>query len=250
MLISAPPSQDHPSGILSIQVHNITGLEVQKRQKQGKDDQEASEEDGFDTELPDSYCTIIMNHRKIYKTRTKPKTAKPFYNAGTERFVKDWTTTEIIISCRDSREKEEDALLGLVFLPLSMLFQDRSQVMDTYPLAGGVGYGRVRISMVWRSVALQLPPNLRGWDYGTLEIKGAVRPKGQLQENLKHDRIKIRTNLSRTKMHPHNGQWQSKRKDADESAFLAVRERYSSAMVIEFRKTSIGADKTPAFGVL
>jgi len=250
MLISAPPSEEYRSGILSIQVHNITGLEVQHLQKQGKGEQEADEEDESDAELPDSYCTIIMNHKKIYKTRTKPKTAKPFYNAGTERFVKDWTTTEIIISCRDSREKEDDALLGLVFLPLWKLFEDRSQVMDTYPLAGGVGYGRARISMVWRSVALQLPPNLRGWDYGTLEIKGAVRPKGQLQESLEHDRIKIRTNLARVKMHPRNGQWQSSKRDADNSSFLAVRDRYSSAMVIEFRKTSIGRDNTPAFCVL
>ncbi|KAK5952591.1 hypothetical protein OHC33_006183 [Knufia fluminis] len=250
MLISAPPSPDHRSGILSIQIHNITGLEVQKLQKQEKGDQDGDEEDESDTNLPDSYCNIIMNHKKIYKTRTKPKNAKPFFNAGTERFVKDWTTTEIIISCRDSREKEDDALLGVVFLPLRKVFEERSQIMNNYPLAGGVGSGRARISLVWRSVELQLPPNLRGWDYGTLEIKGAVRPKGDFNESLEHDRIKIRTNLSRTKLHPRDGQWQSKRRGEGENPFLAVRQRYSSAMVIEFRKTSIGPDKTPAFAVL
>jgi len=247
MLISGPPSKEHPSGILSIQIHNITGLELERQQKKSQ----ASEDDETDVELPDSYCTIMINHKKIYKTRTKPKTAKPFYNAATERFVRDWTTTELIISCRDSREKEDDALLGLVFLPLWKLFEDRAQIMDTYPLAGGIAYGRARISIVWRSITLQLPANLRGWDYGTLEIKGAVRPKGQLQESLEHDRIKIRTNLARTKMHPHNGQWQSsRRKSTDNSCFLAVRERYSSPMMIEFRKNAIGRDHTPAFCVM
>ena len=249
MLISAPPSQDHVSGILGVQIHNITGLEIQKHNKQDKGDEDFEDEDE-ESELPDSFCTIILNHRKIYKTRTKPKNAKPFFNAGTERFVKDWTTTEVVISVRDSREKEDDALLGVVYLPLRKLFEKRSQVMATYPLAGGVGYGRARISLVWRSIELQLPRNLRGWDYGTIEIKGAVRSKGQLQGSLDHDRIKLRTNLSRTKMQPQDGVWQAKHKDADGCVFLAVRSRYASALVIEFRKNTIGPDKTPAFGVL
>ena len=250
MIISAPPSPEHLSGILGIQIHNITGLEVQSLQKQEKGDQDPETEGDGESNLPDSYCTVIMNHRKIYKTRTKPKNAKPFFNAATERFVKDWTTTEIIISVRDSREKEDDALLGVIYLPLKKVFENRSQIMDNYPLAGGVGHGRARISLVWRSVELQLPQHLRGWDYGTIEIKGAIRPKGHMDDSLKSDRIKIRTNLGKTKLHPHEGLWHSRRRGKDESMFLPVRSRYSSAMMIEFRKSVIGPDKSPAFGVL
>ncbi|KAK5076264.1 hypothetical protein LTR64_006258 [Lithohypha guttulata] len=251
MIISAPPSKDYLSGILSIQIHNITGLEVMKSQKGSRDGDDLEVEgDNDDTHLPDSYCTIALNHKKIYKTRTKPRNAKPFFNAGTERFVKDWTTCELIVSVRDSREKEDDALLGVVYLPLWKLFSKRSQIMDMFPLAGGIGYGRARISLVWRSVDLKLPPHLRGWDYGTLEIKGAIRSPGQLDESLKHDRIKLRTNLSKTKFGHHNGQWQSSSKDGDDSVFLAVRNRYSSPLTIEFRKSVIGPDKTPAFCVL
>ncbi|KAJ9653101.1 hypothetical protein H2198_007676 [Neophaeococcomyces mojaviensis] len=249
MIISAPPSRDHLSGILSIQIHNITGLEIQNLQKKQDDDQNDDREEEAEqgSNVPDSYCTIILNHRKIYKTRTKPKNAKPFFNASTERFVKDWSTAEVIISVRDSREKEDDALLGVIYLPLKHVFAKRAQIMENFPLAGGIGYGRARISLVWRSVEMQLPANLRGWDYGTLEIKGAVQVKGHLEESLKQHRIKLRTNLSKTKMHGSDGKWQSKRND---SVFLAVRQRYASALIIEFRTSTFGPDKTPAFAVL
>ncbi|KAI1375097.1 hypothetical protein F4677DRAFT_140853 [Hypoxylon crocopeplum] len=250
MIVSAPPSADSVSGILSVQIHNITGLEVAKLQKQDKGDS-GDEEDEAEQhdDMPDSYCTIILNHKKIYKTRTKPKNSKPFFNAGTERFVRDWRDTEIIVSVRDSREREDDPLIGIVYLPLAKVFVNKSQVMENYPLVGGIGYGRARISMVWRSTELKLPPNLRGWDYGTLEIRGAIKAKADLPKSLTEHRIKIRTNLGHAKMYPDDCQWVSKSKK-EQAVFLAVRKRYSSAMVIEFRESMLGPDKTAAFAVL
>ncbi|KAI1801010.1 hypothetical protein F4811DRAFT_536056 [Daldinia bambusicola] len=251
MIISAPPSDDFVSGILSVQIHNITGLEVQRLQKKdkgddGDDEDEAEQRD----DMPDSYCTIIFNHKKIYRTRTKPKNSKPFFNAGTERFVRDWRDSEVIVSVWDSREREDDPLIGIVYLPLAKVFANRSQVMENYPLVGGIGYGRARISMVWRSVELKLPPNLRGWDYGTLEIRGAIKAKNDLPRSLIEHRIKIRTNLGHAKMYPKNGQWVSKGEEEHEAVFLAVRKRYASAVVIEFRESVLGPDKTAAFAVL
>ncbi|OTB07880.1 hypothetical protein M426DRAFT_317779 [Hypoxylon sp. CI-4A] len=251
MIISAPPSTDFVSGVLSVQIHNITGLEVQKLQKDdkgdgGDDEDEAEQHD----DMPDSYCTIIMNHKKIYKSRTKPKNSKPFFNAGTERFVRDWRDTQIIVSVRDSREREDDPLIGIVYLPLAKVFANRSQVMENYPLVGGIGFGRVRISMVWRSVEIKLPPNLRGWDYGTLELRGAIRAKRDLPKSLTEHRIKVRTNLGQAKMYPNNGQWVPKSRKENESVFLSLRKRYASAMVIEFRESVLGPDKTAAFAVL
>ncbi|KAI1768006.1 hypothetical protein GGR53DRAFT_479491 [Hypoxylon sp. FL1150] len=251
MIVSAPPSTEFVSGILSVQIHNITGLEVQKLQKEEKGDDEDESEQHED--MPDSYCTIIMNHKKIYKSRTKPKNSKPFFNAGTERFVRNWRDTEIIVSVRDAREREDDPLIGIVYLPLAKVFSKKSQVMENYPLVGGIGFGRVRISMVWRSVEIKLPPNLRGWDYGTLEIREPIEAKPGLPKSLTEHRIKIRTNLGSTKMYPDNGRWISKGKKgkkAEEAVFLAVRKRYASAMVIEFRESVLGPDKTAAFAVL
>lgn len=254
MMISSPPPEDYLSGIFSIQIHNITGLEVQSQQKRDKKHNEGDREDEAEQsdDLPSSYATIILNHQRIYRTRTKPKNAKPFFNAGTERFVSNWKTAEVMISVRDDRERENDALLGMVYLPLRRVFEERSQVMQSYPLVGGMGYGRARISMVWRSVDLKLPKELLGWNYGTLEVKCPVRSKsGASDDSFTHNRIKLKTNLMKAKLTAagdgHEGLWKPKH-DKD-SVFLAVRKRYSSALIIEFRKTVVGPDHTSQFGV-
>lgn len=265
MIISAPPPHDLHSGIFSIQIHNVTGLEVQKLNKRDKGDELDDREDEAEQNdnLPDSYCNVILNQKKIYRTRTKPKNSKPFFNAGTERFVKDWRTTEVMISVRDSRERENDPLLGMVYLPLGKVFAKRSQVVNIYPLAGGIGYGRIRISMVWRSVELKLSPELSGWDLGTLAVKGPVRIKNATDlDSLKSHRIKLRTNLGKVKMYPDDpdsgnrgtGEWRPRSKETsgedDDNVFMAVRRRYASPLVIEFRTSSFGPDRTPAFAVL
>lgn len=251
MIISAPPLEEYPSGILSVHIHNITGLEVQNLQKEDKgDDGDNEDEAEQSNDMPDSYCTIVLNHKKIYKSRTKPKNSKPFFNAGTERFIRDWRSAEVIISVRDAREREDDPLIGIVYLPLAKMFAKSSQVMENYPLVGGIGFGRARISMVWRSVEIKLPPNLMGWNYGTLEIRGAVKAKPGLPQELTQHRIKVRTNLGRTKMQPSEGHWEHKGKSGPDDVFLAVRKRYSSSLIIEFRKSVVGPDRTEAFAVL
>jgi len=119
--------------------------------------------------------------------------------------------------------------------------------MDFYPLAGGIGFGRIRISMVFRSVELQLAPELLGWDYGTLELKGAIKPKGTFPEDLQNDRMRARSNLAKGKYAAEEGKWVPKH--GKESVFLACRNRYAMPLIIEYRKSSFGADTTPAFGV-
>lgn len=255
MIISAPPPEEFPSGVLSVQIHNITGLEVQKlRKRDNKNgDSDIEEETETDDDMPDSYCNIILNHKKIYRTRTKPKNSKPFFNAGTERFIRDWRNCEVIVAVRDAREREDDPLIGIVYLPIGKLLKDRSQVMQMFPLVGGIGFGRARISIVWRSVELKLPPTLLGWDYGTLEIRGAIRVRGSLPQKPTKSRLKIRSDLGRVKMYPNDdqGEWLLKGKDSrNQSAFLPVRKRYSSALVLEFRESTLGPDKSPAFAVL
>ncbi|KMQ81602.1 hypothetical protein RF55_25811, partial [Lasius niger] len=138
MINSAPPPDDYPSGLLSLQIHNITGLELQRwrkrRAEDDDDDDEASDEEETGESLPSSYCTVIVNHSKTFKTRTKPQNAKPFFNAGCERFVRDWRDCEVFFSVRDARLHEDDPLLGIVHLPLGDVFKERSQVMGFCPL--------------------------------------------------------------------------------------------------------------------
>ena len=250
IIASSPPPEKYPTGIFSIEIHNITGLQFETLNKSMGEGEEANDTEEGNADLPSSYCTIILNQQKVFETRTKPKNSKPFFNAGTERLIRDWRNTEVIISVRDSRVHEDDPLLGIVYLPLGHFLSGRSQINETFPLVGGIGYGRIRVSMVFRSCVIQLPRELLGWDYGTLEITGPIIAK-DLATDLQSLRLKVRTSINRGKMYSIGGnqqvQWAGKR---DRNVHLAVRKRYSSCLVIEFRKHSAAFDKTPAFAVL
>lgn len=248
IIISAPPPHAYPTGLFSIQIHSISGLQFEQINKNKSQGNEGDDTEEGNDDLPSSYCTIILNHQAIFRSRTKPKNNKPFFNAGTERMIKDWRTTEIMISVRDARVHEEDALLGIIYLNLGRLFHQRCQIMDTFPLVGGIGYGRARISMVFRSLQLQLPKELIGWDYGTLEITGSITSK-DLGADLRGLRLKLHSSVNRCKMYSpeSDGKWSSKK---DRSIRLAVVKRYRSCVVIEFRKSSITMDTTPAFAIL
>jgi hypothetical protein len=258
LIIASPPSEDYPAGILSIQIHQITGLQLEQLNKQkASANEEATDEEEEGDDLPSAYCTIILNHKKVFKTRTKPKNSKPFFNAGTERFIRNVRNTEVHIAVRDARIHEDDALLGIVYLPLEKVFQERSQINGTFPLAGGVGYGRVRVSMVFRSVQVQLPRGLDGWDYGTVDVKPSVKAIN-IPEDLQPLRLKVHTRTSRAKLHSRgrNGKvhtsddgqavWTTTRSKAIR---LPVRARYRTPLMFQFRQDAALRDHTPAFGI-
>lgn len=250
MTASAPPPDDFPSGIFSIQIHNITGLSLAKLSKSDVEKEihhEDEEEDGKG--LPSAYCTVIINHKKIFKTRTKPRNGKPFYNAGTERFIGDWRNTEVHISVRDSRVDENDALIGIVHLPLGEILKERSQINAHYPLTGGIGYGRVRISMMWRSVQLSASPEMLGWEYGTLEVKSGVS-SANIPSDLSDLKLKLHSNISSGKLYADKeGQgWKSRK--GNRSLFLPYQKRYASCLGVRFKRNGLLKDKTAAFAVL
>lgn len=261
LLIGSPPPSKYCSGIFSIQIHQITGLElesIQQKTPRHNDAKESSDEQEDSDDLPSSYCNIIINHSKVYKTRTKPKNAKPFFNAGTERFIRDWRSTEVMLSVRDSRVHENDPLLGIVYLPLSKVFEHRSQVIDSYPLVGGIGYGRARVSMVFRALKLELPRELQGWDYGTLEfVDSPWIEKSKFPQDFHSQRITARTSIDKGKLVSSQArgsdegdrvEWSGKH---NRSVCLAVRKRYATSLVLEFRNSSaLGTDRTTAFAIL
>lgn len=258
LIVATPPSDEYPSGILSIQIHQITGLqlEVLNKKKEDSNSEAATDEEEESDDLPSSYCTIILNHKKVFKTRTKPKNSKPFFNAGCERFIRDVRNTEVHIAVRDARVHEDDPLLGIIYLPLEKVFHKRSQINSTFPLSGGVGYGRARISMVFRSIQLQVPKPMLGWEYGTLDIQHRVKAI-DLPKDIQPLRMKIRTRTTRGKMHSRNrnghveqenGQavWSTRN---NKPIRLPVRQRYSTPMIIEFRQDATLKDHTVAFGI-
>ncbi|MCJ1313286.1 hypothetical protein MMC25_006963 [Agyrium rufum] len=174
-----PPDPLWPSGIVSIVVHQIVNLELENIQgsegnRKGRE-YEPAKPAGENTEeeskkLPSSYCTILLNDTLVYRTRAKAVSSKPIFNAGTERFVRDWKTTILTVTVRDQRYRQHDPILGVIPLRLTDILQTSSQVTRWYPLDGGVGFGRARISLLFRSVETRLPPNMLGWDVGTFEF--------------------------------------------------------------------------------
>ncbi|KAG0149934.1 hypothetical protein CROQUDRAFT_39134 [Cronartium quercuum f. sp. fusiforme G11] len=179
--LNTPPPPQWKSGILSIIVHHINNLERANLKgasgdREGATGQDTAAPSEQDNNLPSGYCEIIVNDLMVYKTRVKQYTTMPFFEAGTEIFVRDWTETVVRVSVRDSRLREKDPLLGVINIDLEDLFEQSgsSQVTQLFSLQEGVGFGRARISLLFQPVELDLPKNLLGWDTATLEITSPI----------------------------------------------------------------------------
>jgi len=199
-----PPNRHMKSGILSVIVHHINNLERanlkgadgDREGAQGQDTAAPSEQDD---NLPSGYCELIIDDVMCYKTRVKAYTTMPFFEAGTEKFIRDWTETVIRIAVRDSRIREKDPLLGVINIDLEQLLEESgsSQVTRIFSLQEGVGFGRAQISVLFESVQMQLPKNLLGWNTATLEITSPIR--AELSDELaaylkkKGQKLKLKT---------------------------------------------------------
>lgn len=158
-----PPDPLWPSGVCSVVVHQIVNLELENIEgsngsRKGRE-YEPAIPSGENTEevskkLPSSYCTILYNDQlvipryssiepsltptQVYRTRAKVVSSKPIFNAGTERFMRDWRSGIVTITVRDQRHRQHDPILGVVPLKLSEILRSSSQVTRWYPLDGGI----------------------------------------------------------------------------------------------------------------
>lgn len=199
-VVHTPPDPLWPSGVVSIVVHQIVNLELanvkgSNGKRKGREYEPARPEAGEIKEetgkkLPSSYCTILINDELAYKTRTKVVSSKPIFEAGTERFIRDWRSAIITVTVRDARNRQHDPIIGVVPLKLSDVLLTSSQSTRWYPLDGGIGFGRVRISLLFRSVELKLPPPQLGFgEIGTFEFTSdtikAINYDGSARSRLK-----------------------------------------------------------------
>jgi hypothetical protein len=258
-----PPDPLWPSGICSVIVHQIVNLELEnikgsegnrkgREYEPAKASGETTEEQGGN--LPTSYCTILFNDELVYRTRAKAVSAQPIFNAGTERFMRDWRSGIVTVTVRDSRNREHDPILGVVPLKLSDVLDASSQVTRWYPLDGGIGFGRIRISVLFRSVETRLPPNMLGWDVGTFEFRSdRVVATGYNH----HAKLKLRTGgsigkIPRTEARKVEGgdgyYWDIAKKDGKYDVRLPVKYRYRSPVVFEFHVS--GKRKADAYSVI
>jgi hypothetical protein len=184
----------------------------------------------------------LYNDQLVYRTRAKAVSSKPIFNAGTERFMRDWRSGLVTITVRDQRNREHDPILGVVPLKLSEILNKSSQVTRWYPLDGGIGFGRIRISLLFRSVETRLPPNMLGWDVGTFEfLSDRILAIG----TIKNAKIKLRTGgsvgkIPRTQCHKTDegdGVYWDISAANDKQVRLPVKHRYRSPIVFEFHVT-------------
>lgn len=168
--------------------------------------------------------------------------SKPIFNAGTERFIRDWRSALVTVTVRDQRNREHDPILGVVPLKLSDILTKSSQVTRWYPLDGGIGFGRVRISLLFRSVETRLPPSMLGWDVGTFEfLSDRILATGWN----KNTKLKLRTGgsvgkIPRTQCHKTDegdGVYWDVSAAAGKQMRLPVKHRYRSPIVFEFHVT-------------
>lgn len=63
----------------------------------------------------------------------------PYFEAGTERFIRDWTKTVVRVQVRDARTREKDPVLGIVTVNLKDLFTSSSEVTRLFSIQEGIG---------------------------------------------------------------------------------------------------------------
>lgn len=205
VLCRSPPDFDYP-GIVSIQIHQINELGITNPKEklhtrngrardfeveQGKEDDSGS--------APSSYCCVMLNDELVYKTRTRAYTNRPIFNASFERFLRSARDSRIRIAVRDQRFREEDPIIGILPLSLSEELENQGQVTRWYPLSEGIGFGYIRVSILFRNIKCQLQSPLQGWNLGTLRIFSikAVLDDPKDGDKMKDCSLKIDTTLGR-----------------------------------------------------
>ncbi|KAH8920996.1 hypothetical protein BT69DRAFT_1351959 [Atractiella rhizophila] len=203
-VLCTPPDPEYPSGVISVIVHQIVDLgrhkarntyKQRKKMSVGAEEQAegilvgvsravvvgfrdadaglmGQEEEGDDA--PSSYCKLYLNDEAIYKTRVKAYTANPFFNAGTEKFLPDWRSAKFAVAVLEKEEDSDEKLMGTVQLNIGEALKNASCVSNFYSIADGVGYGKIKISILFRSIDTQLPKNLLNFNLGTLELLNDV----------------------------------------------------------------------------
>ncbi|CAL3968753.1 unnamed protein product [Diplocarpon coronariae] len=265
---TTPPDPSLPSGICSILIHQIENLEVERPSGSFGSYQpwtpaqitgENTDEEG--EELPSSYCTILQDDELVFRTRTKVHSSNPIFNAQTERFVRDWRNSVFTITCRNSINREHDSILGAITIKLSEVLHTSSQATKIFALDGGMGYGRIMVSILFRSVDLQLPRNLLGWDLGSFELLGdKVLVENDRSGLLKSSRIAIHTDVGKSSISrkwieqdSQGTAWNLQRikeggKDMQKHRIIVpVRRRYQAPIRLEF--FSKGSRKPVAYAI-
>ncbi|KAL1409964.1 hypothetical protein Q8F55_003963 [Vanrija albida] len=181
----ARPTAERSSGVLQFHIHQCVDLELEslsgsysadvskrKSAAMGKPaladvvDRAPSEI----TNPPSAYVEVHLNDKLVYRTRTKQLNPMPYFNAVSERFIRDWQLAKITFVVKDARDREHDPILGVVNLRLRDVFKKRAQETHWYPLVGGLGWGKLRLSLLFKPLDMQLPKGISMYEVATFEV--------------------------------------------------------------------------------
>ncbi|CAG8671086.1 3552_t:CDS:10, partial [Acaulospora colombiana] len=222
--------------INNLERQNLKGASGDAREGQAGQDTDEPSEQG--SNLPSGYCEIIVNDDMVYKTRVKQYTSMPFFEAGTEVFIRNWQETVVRVVVRDSRLREKDPILGIVNLPLAEVLKEGSEVTRLFSIQEGVGFGRANISVLFKAVDAKLPPHMLGWDTGTVEIlkpiEVSIEPEHQSSFSLSKQSLVVTTTDSTEKIGSPVGDSDNARIIWNvDTVRLPVYSRYTSSLTFE-----------------
>lgn len=113
-----------------------------------------------------------------------------------------------------------------------------SEVTRFYSLEKGLGTGRIRISLLFRPVEAKLPPNLLGFDTGTIDIRSITVHDAHMDLSRCEIRVKTTTGESEERI---SYKAMDHRPDSTPFAWvpdggtqLPVRQRYPAALLVSF----------------
>ncbi|KAG0793074.1 hypothetical protein G6F21_003887 [Rhizopus arrhizus] len=168
-----PFDPEHTNGILSVTIHQAVDLEIGDPATLPSDDRFKHPYNPGAVVNP--YALLYVNDNKVFRTRTKLRNPSPHWNAITEHFIRNVNDAFIRISVKTALELERDPVLGTKAISLRDLFADQSdkfkECQKWVPLADGIGFGKVLLSIKYKPVKMTLPRSLQGSDVGTLIVE-------------------------------------------------------------------------------
>ncbi|KAK2595380.1 hypothetical protein QQS21_006916 [Conoideocrella luteorostrata] len=237
------PDPDLPSGILGLTIHQCINVEIDNPNKKSlghvkvrgqdsdgeDDDEEQTVNIGY---IPSLYATTDINDKLAYRTRVKSITNTPDFNSSTETYIRDWRMATITFSVWDTRKTSNDCLVGVVALKLSEIFHESCSLVKFYDLKGGAGTGRIRVSMIFRSIGMKLEEPLLGYDVGSFVISSPILCTG---DSVNTRKLTLRTSGShRVIKGGEESQGGYRWKLDDKQSLLPVHHRFMSPIVFEF----------------
>ncbi|KAI3478592.1 hypothetical protein L1887_59437 [Cichorium endivia] len=180
-----PPTVELPSGILAFHIHSITGLEVPGTQKSlGARRSDSRKSRGTARRRP-TRAKPRADRQASFRLRMckSSSTTRPSSAPGPNRSTQGHTSMQAasassvtgrrhgsISLCATPACARAIRSLAVSGLRLADVLTESSRTTGWYTLTGGLGYGKIRITLLFRSVELSVPRPLRGWNVGIVEV--------------------------------------------------------------------------------